>query len=287
MLIDDNVRKCVQFLQYQSGRGMLLAGTSFMVSFIEDGESFGYLVTAKHVIDRIREKASDGRVYVRVNVIGQSFEEVSTNVIDWWFHPTDSSTDIAVTIWPSEDRFDQLSYPICQSAATPEVIGQLGIGVGDEVFLVGLFHMHHGKKRNIPIIRLGNIAAMPEEPVELGHGSSMDAYLVEMRSIGGLSGSPVFIPVGGRAGSQFVRSGTKRGEHHSFYLLGLMHGHWNTELPAIDESTSETSGEPLNTGIGIVVPVTKILETIRQERFAQIRKDESQRTKSKNGPTPD
>jgi hypothetical protein len=73
----------------------------------------------------------------------------------------------------------------------------------------------------------------------------------------------------------------------SFYLLGLMHGHWGIDLPMIDKCISGGAKEPLNTGIGIVVPVSKILETIDQERFAQMREEESQRNRLKNGPTPD
>jgi hypothetical protein len=96
MLIDDNIRKCVQFLQYQSGTGMALAGTTFLVHFRrDDGEDFGYLITAKHVIEAIRNNSVDGQVYVRVNTIDGSVEEVGTNARDWLFHPTDPTTDVA------------------------------------------------------------------------------------------------------------------------------------------------------------------------------------------------
>ena len=43
----------------------------------------------------------------------------------------------------------------------------------------------------MPILRMGNLAAYPQERVQV-EGVEMDAYLIEARSIGGLSGSPVF-----------------------------------------------------------------------------------------------
>ena len=58
-----------------------------------------------------------------------------------------------------------------------------------------------------------NIAMIPDEPVTTSLGD-IKAYLVEARSIGGLSGSPAFVRETGAEGTG------------SFYLLGLMHGHW-------------------------------------------------------------
>lgn len=68
------------------------------------------------------------------------------------------------------------------------------IGIGDEVLMVGLFTKRYGYRKNIPIVRGGIISAMPEEPIEDQEtGNLYDAYLIEIRSIGGLSGSPVIV----------------------------------------------------------------------------------------------
>ena len=40
-----------------------------------------------------------------------------------------------------------------------------GIGIGDEVYISGLFTYHAGTDRNIPIIRTGSIAMTPEERI--------------------------------------------------------------------------------------------------------------------------
>ena len=75
---------------------------------------------------------------------------------------------------------------------TEKVIKENEIEVGEEVFVTGLFSHHHGQSKNIPIVRVGNISAMPEEKIQTKE-HLMDAYLIEARSIGGLSGSPVFV----------------------------------------------------------------------------------------------
>ncbi len=74
--------------------------------------------------------------------------------------------------------------------ATDEIIKDQNIGLGDEVFITGLFGYVAGSQKNIPIVRVGNIAMMPDEKVPT-EGEPMEAYLIEARSMGGLSGSPV------------------------------------------------------------------------------------------------
>jgi hypothetical protein len=53
----------------------------------------------------------------------------------------------------------------------------------------------HGRHQNVPIVRVGNFASYPAEQIQTGFGR-MDAFLIEARSIGGLSGSPVFVHIG-------------------------------------------------------------------------------------------
>jgi hypothetical protein len=152
-------------------------------------------------------------------------------------------------------------------AVTQEIISKEQIGLGTEVFLVGLFAHHFGKRKNIPIVRVGNISAMPEELVETRMGK-IDAYLVEARSLGGLSGSPVFANLGVvrmHDGQLQMRTGDP-----FLYLLGLMHGHWDLRVSEIDDDVVDNTGiQRVNMGIGIVVPAQKIIEVINQPRIVQ------------------
>ncbi|MFC2013823.1 hypothetical protein ACFLU8_02955 [Chloroflexota bacterium] len=184
MLVPDEVRKCAAFVWYRTTSGEKLAGTAFFVS-VPMGElcgSFVYLTTARHVIDGIRKNSVDQKVCVRINIRDTTSQSAETDVSNWIFHSSGKSVDVAILPWaPPIDRVDYLSIPISM-AATGEIIGQKGIGAGDEVFLTGLFASHFGQKRNLPIIRIGNIALMPEEPIVTKELGLIDAYLVEARS---------------------------------------------------------------------------------------------------------
>lgn len=149
---------------------------------------------------------------------------------------------------------------------TDEVIRSKGIGTGDEVFITGLFIHLAGSARNLPIVRMGNIAMMPDEPVPTRMGL-IDAYLIEARSIGGLSGSPAF-----------VRE-TVPGGIGGFYLLGLMHGHWDIPPEERDDHVpraDEDAQAKVNMGIAIVVPATKILQVLNHPPLVEIRRTRDQ-----------
>ena len=168
--------------------------------------------------------------------------------------------------------------------ATPEQRKKVGIGIGDEVFLPGLFRFHHGTNKNIPVIRVGNIAAMPEEPVQTANGK-IEAYLIESRSIGGLSGSPVFVYLGNW---RLIDNEWRQASGFTFTLLGLVHGHWDTDEADIDVFIQDTNRQrSVNMGMAIVVPVEKILETIKQPMLQKKQRELIDQKYAKTPPTPD
>lgn len=59
-----------------------------------------------------------------------------------------------------------LPYSIDQMFLTEEIINEKKIGTGDEIYITGLFHKVTGKKRNLPIVRMGSVAMMENEPIE-------------------------------------------------------------------------------------------------------------------------
>jgi hypothetical protein len=272
MRVPDEILKCVAFLAYESTDGPRLAGTAFFL-----GRDLGepdyyavYLVTAKHVIDGIREKAISDRVFVRVNQKEASAVALTTDLDSWVSDPDDPFVDVAMLqVAPLQDEYDYLVLPESR-IATDEVISTNGIGVGDDAFLTGLFKNHVGRHRNIPIVRTGNIAAMPEEPVRTNfHGTLawIDAYLLEVRSIGGLSGSPVFVVTSGFRGHGVITVGPQ------FFLLGLVHGHWDLPFTAPDEvSPNSLRSEAINTGIAMVVPASKIVDVTDRAEFVEVRR---------------
>lgn len=272
MQIPDEIRKCVAFICYKTTNETKLAGTAFFFAVPIEGteSSFIYLITAKHIIDAIKTKSADKRVYLRMNLKGAGAQLIGTPIDEWVFHPQESNVDVATLNWaPSEEKFDYVALPI-KYALTEDIIKKENIGVGDDVFLVGLFANHFGSKRNLPIVRVGNIASMPEEKVRTDYGD-IDAYLVEARSIGGLSGSPVFVYIGEMRTIGKITQFRKQGLPF-LYWLGLMHGHFDLSKLEIDNLIEDSlTNLQINMGIAIVVPTWKILEVINQEVFMKAR----------------
>ena len=269
MIIPDNLRRCVFFIGYINDNGFQWVGTVFLIGVPVPGSKAytPFMVTARHVVDGLRAKCPDGTCYLRVNTQNGGFGCPRMYLDDWRFHPTDRKIDIAMAPFPD------MGIPLDHLTLPPNVFLERRhmdavVGLGADVFLVGLFFNHIGKKRNTPIVRFGNIAAMPEEPVTSAIGE-IEAYLVEARSIGGLSGSPVFAP---------RRQQTLRGQdvsilagvNQEFVLIGLMHGHWKYQVDPSEVIVSDTGQkEAVNMGISIVIPSFHILEVLNDPDIQQ------------------
>ncbi len=171
-------------------------GTGFLVTVNCGNSAFPYLVTAKHVADQVE----GGSCIIRLNFRGGGPALFRADLdAKWWRHPeTPESVDAAVLPWmPDRDIAD---YSLLQAEdwfLTDKIIEKRQIGPGDNVFAVGLFSLATGRQRNIPIVRTGNIAMMSKEKIpgiRIGEWrGEAEVYLIEARSLGGFSGSPVFV----------------------------------------------------------------------------------------------
>jgi len=284
MLVPDEIRDCVVFLGDVDDLGNeRVRGTAFFVARpINLGSShnlsFSYLVTARHVIDGMKKRKRQN-VRVRINFRDGEARWIDTDIDSWVDHPAGPQVDISVRRFLAEhSKINTKAWPL-SSHISPERIERYEIGLGDEVFMAGLFSSHHGRLKNIPIIRIGNIAAMPEEPIKTNvHGveMEMEAYLIEARSIGGLSGSPVFLHMGWWRKLKDKPIATVESDF-PFYLLGVMHGHWDLPVHHLDEITEDSPSltpQRVNMGIAIVTPVSKLLEALEVFEDAEIKETE-------------
>jgi hypothetical protein len=285
MYVDDVIRQCVLFLgnkDKKTGR-FIPRATAFVVAVKDENIGFRYVVTAEHNISGFRQKGWD--IYVRSNLVNGGVREDNWAKGHWFFHPDPGSTDVAVAPidFNPEEEFKQIvlrtPHPDKGIIATTEMMRQSKIGLGDEIFIVGLFRSHHGQQRNVPIIRIGNLAMLKGEPVFTNYCGYTEAHLVEARSIGGLSGSPVFIhtPVPHQMNVT------------QFRLLGLMHGHFdikNLNEDTVVDSEAETSGG-INSGIGVVIPIEKILETLDQPELVELRNQATIEHRKRHGAVSD
>lgn len=289
-VVPSEVKKCVVFISYKDKQqNFQLAGTGFFIGYPLDDPNYQvtYLVTARHVIGGISTKSVDGQVYIRVNTTSGSTTTAISPISQWQYH-SDSTVDAAVISWtPQQSIFDYLPLPISM-AVTSDVMVKHNIDAGDEVFLTGLFSNHYGQQKNLPIIRTGSIALISDEKIETNSPyGAMEAYLIEARSIGGLSGSPVFAYLGSMRSNN--QGSIAFGGAPLFLWLGLMHGHWDVDESQIDTEIDSAGavGRNVNMGIGIVVPATKIIEIIEQEGFVAERKKANEQIKSSKGSTMD
>lgn len=265
MKVQENIKKCVAYVAIKmADSSFRLVGTVFFIGRDKEKNNYSYAVTAKHVIDGIKGKGLE-EVFLRVNLKNGQLGIISTKLENWIYHK-DSSVDIAIHPIGMQDSMDHLLYPE-SGFVTDEIIKENEVDVGDEVFVTGLFIHHHGTKKNLPIIRVGNIAAMLGEKIQTKN-SFMEAYLIEARSIGGLSGSPVFLNLGivRKLGGQIkYRQGD---DFHN--LLGLIFGHYDSSVSKIDEITEDIGEiERVNTGIAIVTPIIKLVEIFSQDEIVK------------------
>lgn len=295
MQIPDQIRNTVVFLGYQKDADPVMGGTGFLVSKkVSSDLCLVYLVTAKHVIHGIKDRTENGRMLIRLNNKTHGVLTVETEISKWRFHPNDESIDVAALPISIDGKHWDVGWWPIESFATSQIINEKKIGIGEDVISVGLFKFHQGEKRNIPIVRVGNIAAMPEEKISIKGLGDIDAYLIESRSIRGLSGSPVFVSMGG---TRLLFGPPNSGDvpnvilHTTFgkffYLLGLISAHYDMKNSDFDAVILDAEGESINTGIAIVTPAQKILEVICHPDFVESEKKALEALKLSRAASPD
>ncbi len=264
MRLPDDILECVAFLALQQdgdeASQRQLVGTGFFLSVPGSlpGVNYIYLITAKHCVSEALEL---GELYVRLNTRdgGLGFVKLEGK----WLYSDIPGCDLAVLPFAPNSLLYKYKHISDTMLAQQDVIERHKVGIGEEVAIAGLFTRRAGKGRNIPIVRCGSIAAMPAEPLPEKDGPDFHAYLVEVRSIGGLSGSPVFAYLGpARVGPDFTLNLTQT----FLFLIGVMRGHWEHEEAKVKGPSAFSDGakrfseelDLVNWGIAAVTPSTEL-----------------------------
>lgn len=271
MRIPDEILKCVAFIGIQNDTNFEPKATGFFVSVPLNTQAkhlYLYFVTAKHAIEQIYND-SHAQYCLRVNDVNEkSFTIPIRKNIKWYDHPNDQNVDAAVIPFNGNNlNIDIKSIPI-SFFLEEQHLKSTKISIGSEVFITGLFNHHFGIDKNLPIVRCGNIAMIPSEKIYVRwhNGVYIDAYLIEARSIGGISGSPVF----------FVKSplDAVNGNidfNYEFYFGGIIHGHWAVDECRIDSNIDWSDRKNVNMGIAIVTPAMKVLEILNCKELQEQR----------------
>ena len=153
------------------------------------------------------------------------------------------------------------------------------IDIGTDAFVTGLFTPHHKQDDTdlspLPIIRTGIIARLCNDkerfPLEDGTGREIKGHLLELHSIGGLSGSPVF------ANPMEINMNSARAALQTAHIwIGLISGHW----PGDEELNQHL-------GISIMTPKVSIIEVIHHPDLITMREEAKQKEREKNAPVLD
>lgn len=275
-------RKTVVFLGRDNEGETHVCGSAFWIINVQSPDELAkkyrpaYLVTAAHVIEELREQGVKS-FRIRVNLKTGEAVWLDAMSIDRWKEHPGRTVDVSILKLGIYEEWDHAGWPTTAFVTTDSIKeDHADIELGDEVFSVGLFWPHKGKTRNIPVVRIGNIAALRDEKVETKRGTFADVYLMEARSLGGMSGSPVFIDIvrARLTGKEIGRiTGGIMGPFR-FRLLGLISAHYtgaDDELATREIAQQEL--KKLNMGVVDVVPADKILTGL--EPFRQAEEDES------------
>lgn len=289
MRVPDQILKSAVFLGKDSLNRREYGGTGYIVS-IDYGPEYAFttesagtmnttrsplmfLVTAAHVASELEK--SD--FYIRANYRDGSLAEIKQDCSTrWWYHPTErDSVDAAVMVLPVAQvlSLDILPIPVVMFVGE-ELAKSQNLGVGDEVFVIGLFKNAKGRSKNVPIVRIGNVAMMPSEKILFPSQNEPErliyANLLESRSIGGLSGSPVFIRQTIQTRWGFDAAGGPLGSAARFasgpyHFFGSVIGHWQVPL-----DFGGIRPEIVNMGIAPMVPAHKILEVLAHPELREV-----------------
>jgi hypothetical protein len=248
-------------IEIQDDKGNYLPiATGFLIGFaidknlkLEDRRYRIFLVTNRHVFQghpvawfRFNKKVSADSARFPLNLI--------VNGQNIWLAHRDKNVDLAmVTI--SHDFLNQQNiewgFFIEEMFAYYNDFDNIGIALGDELYVLGFPMGLAGILRNNPIARHGIIARIDKEIIEQQKAFLIDAFVFPGNSGGPVLSKPTNMGLGGTKAVQNI------------YLLGVVSGYkpykeilysHQTEPPSIASITTE------NSGLATVVPMDYVKE---------------------------
>lgn len=287
--VNEKVRQSVVFVGIETESGFLPYGTALLgiASYEDMGQPVA--ITARHVMDDIPGDFVSIRVNRKDGSSGTIKVKKSLTITF-----KDKATDLAVLpIHLDHAIYDVYAIPL-QSAARQWQVKSLGEpSFGDEICVVGLYTTHYGHIRNIPIVRVGHIAAMPEEQVMTDRGYVV-GYLIECHSIAGLSGSPVYWNV---PQLRLVNGVIQTFENPNYMPLGILIGYHVIEskddeiiVPQFQqsperrkESKPSKQTDERRTGFAVVLPIQLIYKLFESDEMQKILKTAVEGARQRSG----
>ncbi len=254
-LFNKDYLKSVALIEKEDGENFQPFATGFVVGFLlkDDPDPSKriyqlFLLTNRHV-------------FQDVDVLWARFDQKNIgetkrfpillkddNGIKWLAHK-DSRVDIAMlSINPKTLDENNIDWGFIEeeSIAYPEKFEDIGIALGDGIFLAGFPMGLSGLRKNYAIVRTGIIARLDEEIID-----SEKAILVDATVFPGNSGGPVFLKP-----EQLFLNGSKAVQRA--FLIGVVSGYRLYKEPLYSHQTNPPSMAAMsieNSGIASVVPM--------------------------------
>jgi hypothetical protein len=273
MRVSEKSYKSVVFIGGETPNGFIPEGTGLIGVFRREDVTCVFVITARHVIDAIPRdqlairlnRKSGGAESLRVHQAA-TIMRFRPRAIDLAF--------IAMDIDPSIYDVTALEIDKSKWNAEMESAGTTP-HAGDQIAVVGLYTSHYGKEKNAPVVRIGHLASLHNDEPVLTHRGYVPAFLAEVHSIAGLSGSPVYwSPPGGD--EKVIKAQL---------ALGILVGYHTTrtrgeeiEVPKLQpldlavDFENEGDGEDdakwsdeNRTGFGVVLPIGMIFQAFELE----------------------
>jgi hypothetical protein len=277
--IADEMLQSVFYL-YPSRRaaelGHAAGGTGFITAYSSEkvaNAHFLFAVSNKHVV------ADIGASVIRLNTTVGGTDILEFEPHEWYFTNRHDLAIIPIKVDLAKHRVK--AVPLGEFLS-PAAIAAYDIGPGDEIFMIGRFVKHDGKLINSPSVRFGNLSMMVDN-IEHPSLGVQESFAVEMRSMGGYSGSPVYVyPSAWNMNRRITNVG---GQH--LFLLGVDWGHIvdHSEVREKIVSTESAATAPerkvsyvsANTGMNGVVPAWRLAELIKKNPWTEAIENEETR----------
>ena len=250
-----------------------------------------YAVTNDHVVD--------GCPVVRLVKSNGDPHMLAGSRSDWEPHP--DGDDIAIRPLGAVTA-EEYRYIPAQILLTQADISPIGIGPGDDCFMVGRYINQEHEQFDRPVTRFGNLAMLPEPVYQDERSFWQESFLVDMRTHAGFSGSPVIVyyeapgwrnaapePEKPEEGASLEESRAYRdallkrmegrdvsGVMSRNWLLGLEWGHLPVWDDVFDDNKKKIGRMRVSTGMAGVVPAWKLTDLLN-EKDTKMARDKTER----------
>jgi hypothetical protein len=167
-----------------------------------------------------------------------------------WLHDDNDAIDVAAMPFLPDLKTVQFKVIPVSMFADEATLKDEKVAEGDALFFIGLMTQYYGDKKNYPVVRRGTLALMTDEQIDTPTGRQ-NAFIAELASWPGNSGSPVFLSLGGmRQGSLQLGTNLK--------FLGILSGSFLNKVKGTVLEATVVGGNESNTGISFVVPAARV-----------------------------